>query len=405
MKFGKLLFALTLSVFLLTGKGTAQDADQPATPETTEAAGEAREPAPAAAPAEVPPPRDRRVRIKDITMVEGIRDNPLIGYGMVVGLNGTGDRRQTIFSTQTLANILQRMGIQIPPEAVRVKNIAAVFVTATLPPFARPGLRIDVTVSSVGDAKSLEGGLLLMTPLYGSDGQPYVAAQGSIILGGFSASGGGNSIQVNHPTVGRIPSGGIVERDASLDLEQLTQVSFLLRDPDFALTRDIALLINEDLGLNLARAVDSRRVELVSLDSFPGPLPTLLARVENLSIEVPTFAKVVINERTGTVVMGKNVRLGAVSILHGNLVIEIATEFQVSQPTPFAPEGAETVVVPQTEIRAEEMAARRVELDQGSTVEDLVRGLQAIGATPRDIVAILQAIKAAGALQAELVVL
>ena len=405
MKFGKLVFALTLSVFLLTGRGTAQDADRPPAPEPPEASLEAAEAAPLQAPAKALPPRDRKVRIKDITMVEGIRDNPLVGYGMVVGLNGTGDRRQTIFSIQTLANILQRMGVQIPPEAVRVKNIAAVFVTATLPPFARPGMRIDVTVSSVGDAKSLEGGLLLMTPLYGPDGQPYAAAQGAITLGGFSASGGGNSVQVNHPTVGRIPSGGIIERDASVDLEQLTRVSFLLRDPDFALTRDMALLINEDLGLNLARAVDSRRVELVSLDRFPEPIPALLARVENLSIEVPTPARIVINERTGTVVMGKNVRLGAVSILHGNLAIEIATEFEVSQPNPFAPQGAETVVVPQTEIRAEETAARRVELDQGSTVEDLVRGLQAIGATPRDIIAILQAIKAAGALQAELEVL
>ena len=344
------------------------------------------------------------VRLKDITTLEGVRDNPLVGYGVVVGLNGTGDRRQTLFSTQTLGNLLRRMGILIPSDAVRVKNIAAVLVTATLSPFARPGIRIDVTVSSIGDAKDLNGGMLLLTPLYGANGQVYAAAQGPIALGGYSAGGRGNSIQVNHPTVGRIPGGGIVERDTSVDLNQLTSLSLLLRDADFSTARNIAVAINHELGEEVALALDSRRVEIRTPNYGRQDVSRLMARIENLSVTVEARAKVVVNERTGTVVMGKDVRLGAVSILHGNLAIEISTEFQVSQPAPFSPQG-ETVVVPQTSVRAEESVARRIELNEGATVKDLVRGLQGIGATPRDIVAILQAIKAAGALQAELEVI
>ena len=342
-------------------------------------------------------------RIKDISTVAGVRDNPLVGYGMVVGLMGTGDRRQTIFSTQTLSNILQRMGVQIPAESVRVNNIAAVFVTATLPPFAHPGTRIDVTVSSIGDAKSLEGGLLLLAPLYGPDGQAYAAAQGPVTLGGYTASGGGNRRQVNHPTVGRIPGGGIVERNTSIDLSNLSKISLLLRDPDFAATRDVAEAINNDFGKEVAWAVDSRLVEIGVQESGEATVPKLLARIQSLSVTLHPPAKVVVNERTGTVVMGSQVKLGAVSILHGSLAIEIATEFQVSQPSPFG--RGETIVVPQTEILSLETPAQRIELQQGATVEDLVRGLQAIGATARDIVAILQAIKAAGALQAELEVI
>jgi len=347
---------------------------------------------------------DRQVHVRDIATVEGVRDNPLVGYGMVVGLNGSGDRRQTFFSTQTLANILQRMGVQIAPEAVRVNNVASVFVTATLPPFARPGMRIDVTVSSIGDAKSLEGGLLLLTPLYAADGKVYAATQGPLTLGGFSAGAAGNSRQVNHPTVGRIPAGGIVERDASIDLRQFSTVSLLLRDSDFAAARDIAEAINREFGTNLATVVDGRRVEIAPEQSDEPNIPRMLARIEDLSLTLRVPSKVVVNERTGTVVMGADAKLGACSILHGGLSIEIVTEFQVSQPAPFSRQG-ETTVVPQTGIRAEETPARRVELTQGASVEDLVRGLQAIGATARDIVAILQALKAAGALQAELEVI
>lgn len=342
-----------------------------------------------------------QARVKDIATVEGVRDNPLLGYGIVIGLNGTGDRRQTLFTTQTLSSTLERLGVQVPPDRMRVNNIAAVIVTATLPPFARPGMRLDVTVSSIGDATNLEGGVLLLTPLYTATGEVYAAAQGALTLGGFTAGGRGNVRQVNHPTVGRIPEGAIVERDASVNLRDLQAISFLLRDPDFATARNMAQAINRDLEAQRARPVDSRRVEVL-----PGTdtIPELLARLENLAVAVQTHAKVVVNERTGTIVLGNDVRLGAASILHGSLSIEISTQFQVSQPPPLSQTG-ETVVVPQTTVRAQESPAQRIALGQGATVEDLVRGLQTVGATARDIVAILQALKAVGALRAELEVL
>lgn len=339
--------------------------------------------------------------IRDITSVEGVRENPVLGYGMVVGLRGTGDRQQTVFSVQTLTNILQRMGVQVSPTAVKVNNVAAVFVTANLPAFARPGTRLDVTVSSVGDAKSLEGGLLLLTPLYGADGKVYGQAQGALTLGGYSAGGAGNTKQVNHPTVARIPGGGMVERDTSVDLHQLGKLSLLLSDPNFSTAEQVVGAINKEFGREIAFAADSRRIDIDPAAATS--LPALLARVENLPVEVHRRARVVVNERTGTVVMGRDVRLGAVSILHGNFSIEVATEFTVSQPAPFS--RGETEVVPQPSVRAEETPARRVELTEGASVEQLVSGLQKIGATARDVIAILQAIKAAGALQADLEVI
>ena len=341
--------------------------------------------------------------IRDVTSIEGVRDNPVLGYGMVVGLKGTGDRQQTIFSTQTLANILQHMGVQIPAATIQVHNVAAVFVTATLPPFATPGTHIDVTVASVGDARSLEGGMLLLTPLYGADGKTYAAAQGALVLGGYTAGAGGNSKQVNHPTTGRIPSGGIVERDSSLDLRTLPQLSLMLNEPNFTTAEEMAAVINGEFGKPIASVVDSRRVDLDSKAGEPGGVPSLLARVENLTIEVHRRAKVVVNERTGTVVMGRDVRLGAVSILHGNFSIEVATEFAVSQPNPLS--RGKTEVVPEQSVKAQEAPAQRVELTEGASVEQLVSGLQRIGATARDVIAILQAIKAAGALQADLEVI
>jgi flagellar P-ring protein precursor FlgI len=343
--------------------------------------------------------RPRQVKIRDLVTVEGVRDNALIGYGMVVGLNGTGDRSQTMFTTQTLANVLQRMGVQVPPAAMKVNNVAAVFVTSSLPIFAHPGTRVDVTVSSIGDAKSLEGGLLLLTSLRGADGQVYASTQGPLTLGGYSAGPQGNSKQVNHPTVARIPEGGIVEREAAIDLRRLPQLSLLLREASFASARDVAAAINRDFGKDVAVAVDGRRIDLNTSQLGTG-LTTALARIEGLSVAVDRRAKVVVNERTGTVVMGKDVRLGAVSILHGNLSIEISTELQVSQPQPFA--AGETLAVPQTAIRAQDAPARKVELSEGASVEQLVNGLQSIGATARDVIAILQAIKAAGALDADL---
>lgn len=341
--------------------------------------------------------------IRDITSVEGIRENPVLGYGVVVGLKGTGDRQQTIFTTQTLGNILQRMGLQIPAATIRINNVAAVFVTATLPSFATPGTKLDVTVSSIGDAKSLEGGMLLLTPLYGPDGKIYAEAQGPLVLGGYSAGGAGNSKQVNHPTVGRVPEGGLVERDTSLDLSRLNKVSLVLGDANFSTAEDVATAINQGLGKKAAMAEDARRVEIDVAASGAQDVPALLAQVENFAVEVHRQARVVINERTGTIVMGKDVRLGAVAILHGNFSVEVTTRFSVSQPAPFS--SGQTEPVAQPSLQAEESSTRSVELSEGASVEQLVNGLQKIGATARDVIAIIQAIKAAGALDADLEVL
>jgi len=278
----------------------------------------------------------QKALLRDIASFEGVRENPVLGYGMVVGLKGTGDRQQTLFTTQTLANILQHLGVQIPAGTIKVNNVAAVFVTATLPPFSAPGTRLDVTVASVGDARSLEGGLLLLTPLYGPDGKIYAAAQGALVVGGYTAGSAANSKQVNHPTTGRIPGGGVVERDSSLDLHKLERISLMLNEPNFSTAEQIAAAINRDFGKDIASAIDSRRVDLDASSAGLSSLPALLARVENLTVEVRRRARVVVNERTGTVVMGQDVRLGAVSILHGNLSIEVSTTLNVSQPNPLS---------------------------------------------------------------------
>jgi flagellar P-ring protein FlgI len=350
---------------------------------------------------------DHKVLIRDVASVEGIRDNSLIGYGLVVGLRGTGDKQQTYFTIQTLASILQRMGVEIPPSVVQttvqVKNVAAVFVTADLPPFARPGMPLDVIVSSAGDARSLEGGLLLLTPLYAADGQVYAAAQGPLVVGGYSVGSAANSKQMNHPTVGRIPNGGLIERDSSLDLTRLQHVSLLLNDASFTTVEEVAAVINRELASPSASVVDSRRVEIQTPVPGHANLPALLARIENLEVRVRRKAKVVVNERTGTVVLGGDVRLGAVSILHGSFSIEVTTTYSASQPNPDG--GGQTVVLPETRIKAGDSPARNVELHEGASVEELVARLQAIGATARDVISILQGIKAAGALEAELEVI
>jgi flagellar P-ring protein precursor FlgI len=343
------------------------------------------------------------VRLGDISSVEGVRSNPLVGYGVVVGLAGTGDSRQTIFTTQTLANILQHMGVQIPASAVQVRNVAAVFVTANLPPFAHPGTHIDVTVSSTGDAKSLSGGILLLTPLSGADGKVYGMAQGPLALGGYSAGLNGNVKQVNHPNVGIISGGAIVERDASMNLADLTNLSLLLRSPDFQTARGVADAINKALGRPAAQPIDSRRIEISGLPQSASGVSQLLARIEDLQVPVSSVARVVVNERTGTVVLGGDVTLSAASILHGNLTVDIVTRLEVSQPSPFSNTG-ETKVVPQTSLQAQEQPAQSIRLQEGATVEDLVRGLHTIGASPRDVIAILQSLESAGALHAELVV-
>jgi len=344
----------------------------------------------------------KEAHIKDISSIEGIRDNQLVGYGIVVGLQGTGDSQQTAFPIQTLAATLLRMGVSVPASSIRVQNLAAVFVSATLPPFARSGTKLDITVSSAGDARSLEGGLLLMTPLYGADGKIYAQAQGSLVVGGYSVTANGNVKQYNHPNTARVPFGAIVERGVPLDLEGKNQFSLLLNDADFRSAEAMAHAINQTLGRPAAHVLDSRRVELSVAQGEE--IPALLAEVE--SIEVPVFprAKVVVNERTGTVVIGGTVILQPVSILHGGLEVNVVSEFQVSQPGAFS-SGGTTQVVQQTRIDAQEKTPGRIELKQGATVDDLVRSLQTIGASARDVISILQAMKSAGALEAEIEVL
>ncbi|MDR3742536.1 MAG: flagellar basal body P-ring protein FlgI [Terracidiphilus sp.] len=346
-------------------------------------------------------------RVKDVASIEGIRDNQLVGYGLVVGLRGTGDSSQTVFPNQTLVSALERMGITVPQSGsnsaanMQVKNMAAAFVVATLPPFSRPGYRLDITVSSAGDARSLEGGILLMTPLYGPDGQVYAQAQGALVLGGYMATAGGNARQVNHPTTARIPGGALVERSVSFDLKELHSVSVVLNDADFHTAERMAASIDGVLGSARAHAIDSRRIVVIPQ---PGEdIAALLDKVEGTEVEVYPRARVIVNERTGTVVIGGTVRLQPVSILHGGLSVNVVSTTQVSQPGPFS--NGTTQVVEQTSVQAQDKPVNRIELRQGATVEDLVQELQRIGAGARDVISILQAMKEAGALEADVEVL
>jgi flagellar P-ring protein precursor FlgI len=348
-----------------------------------------------------------RTRVKDVATIEGIRDNQLVGYGLVVGLRGTGDSSQTVFPAQTLISALERMGITVPQTGsnsaanMQVKNMAAVFVVATLPPFSRPGYKMDITASSAGDARSLEGGILLMTPLYGPDGQIYAQAQGALVLGGYMASAAGNTRQMNHPTVARIPGGALVERPAPFDLKQMQTVSVVLNDADFHTVERMAAAIDRALGTPRAHAVDSRRVEIATVPNEDRA--ALLDAVEAVEMDVFPRARVVVNERTGTVVIGGTVRLQPVSILHGGLSVNVISEVQVSQPGPMS--AGTTQVVQQTTVQAQDKPVNRIDLKQGATVEDLVQELQRTGAGARDVISILQAMKAAGALEADLEVL
>ena len=346
-------------------------------------------------------------RVKDVATIEGIRDNQLVGYGLVVGLRGTGDSSQTVFPAQTLISALERMGVTVPQTGsnsasnMQVKNMAAVFVVATLPPFSRPGYRVDITASSAGDARSLEGGILLMTPLYGPDGQIYAQAQGALVLGGYMSTAAGNTRQLNHPTTARIPGGALVERPVPFELKQMQTVSVILNDADFHTAERMAAALNQSLGSARAHAVDSRRVELT-----PQPnedIPALLDKVEGVEVEVYPRARVVVNERTGTVVIGGMVRLQPVSILHGGLSVNVISQTQVSQPGPLS--AGTTQVVQQTSVQAPDKPVNRIDLKEGATVEDLVQELQRTGAGARDVISILQAMKEAGALEADLEVL
>jgi flagellar P-ring protein precursor FlgI len=341
-------------------------------------------------------------RLKDLVAVEGVRENQLIGYGVVVGLASTGDRQQTIFSNQSLTNILERMGIAVSPSAIRVKKTAAVMVTATLPAFAQPGMRIDTTVAAIGDASNLQGGILVLTSLRGADGQVYAVAQGPVVTGGFAAGRGGASQTVNHPTVGRAPNGATIERAAPSVLPK-SVVKLQLRESDFTTSSRIVEAINRRFAGNAANAENPGLVAVAIPAKFASRATEFISELENLTVEADRPARVAINERTGTIVMGKDVRIRPVAILHGNLNVEIQTTMTVSQPAPVSHGSTQTI--PQITTSAKEEKARSVVLREGATVEELVRALAAIGSTPRDVIAILQSLRSAGALEAELEVI
>jgi len=338
-------------------------------------------------------------RIKDIASFEGVRENQLLGYGLVVGINGTGDTG--LATLQGIANMLQRMGITVKPRDIMAKNTAAVMVTATLPPFPKPGSKIDALVSALGDAKSLQGGTLLLTPLKGPDSKVYALAQGPVSIGGFVGGGGGNVVQKNHPTAGKVPQGVIVEQDLHFTLGNGEEIKIFLHQPDFTTATTLAKKVNETLNFEYASAIDPSAVRLKIPPAYMDKKVEFITLIEGLDISVDIPARVVINERTGTVAIGDKVRISPVAIAHGNLTIEIKTEFGVSQPPPFAPEKAKTVVVPQTDVTAKEQKAFLMEVS-GTTLGEIVRALNALGVTPRDLIAILQALKASGSLKAEL---
>ncbi len=337
--------------------------------------------------------------------MEGVRDNQLLGYGLVVGLAGTGDRQQTIFSAQSLANTLQRMGVTVSPTAINVKNTAAVIVTATMPPFAQPGMKIDVTASSIGDASNLQGGLLIMTPLRGADSQVYAVAQGAVLTGGFAAGGAGAARVVNHPTVGRVPEGALIERLAPSAIPK-GEVKLQLHRMDFETASLMVGAINKkfaNLDVPPARADNAGLVAVQIPRSYQDRPVEFIAELEEIKVDPERSSKIVVNERTGTIVMGKEVHVAPVAIMHGNLTVEVQTTYNVSQPAPLS--NGTTEVTPQTQVNATEEKAKNLVLKEGATVEELVRGLSAIGSTPRDIIAILQDLRAAGALDAELEVI
>jgi len=361
-------------------------------------------------------------RIKDIASIKGIRPNQLFGYGLVIGLNGSGDKGGTGFTIQGLVNMLERLGIHVSARDVKVSNVAAVMVSANLPPFARVGAKIDLTVSSIGDAKSLQGGALLLTPLRGVDGNVYALAQGPLVVGGFTAGGdAGGGVTKNHPTVAIISGGATVEREIPFPLDEKREFVMILNYPDFTTAARMVESINEWFNEPLAKAVDSGTLKIRVPEKFRGEVVTLFSELGQLQVKPDTGAKVIVNERTGTVVIGESVRISTVAVAHGNLNIDIKETSEVSQipqfyspwgtrPSPpvetdggvvVAPGGA-TVVTPNTDILVGEDQNRLMVIPEGRTVGDLVRALNAIGITPRDLITVLQAVKAAGALHGEL---
>ena len=342
------------------------------------------------------------VRVKDLADIEGVRSNQLIGYCLVVGLNRTGDRvQQNLYARQTLQNLLERMGISTETSTLKPENIATVLVTATLPPFARQGSKLDVTVSSIGDARSLQGGTLILTQLKGIDGQTYAVAQGSVSIGGISAGDRGNSVEINHPTVGRVPNGANVERIVPVTLAADNNITLVLRAEDFSTASKLDQVINAKFGAGTARAADGRNVDVSVPAKFAANRVAFIAELENLRLTPEKIAKVIINERTGTIVMGSEVRLASVAISQGGVTVRIGTEYEISQPSPLSKLG-ETTVVPQTNVEVKEKKAESVILPDGATIDEVVRGLRSLGVSARDVISILQAIKSAGAMNAEL---
>lgn len=344
------------------------------------------------------------IRIKEIASFDGVRDNQLIGYGLVVGLNGTGDGNQVKFQVQSLVNALERMGVTINRADVTVKNVAAVMVTATLPPYSKQGMKIDVLVSSMGDAKSIAGGTLLMTPLKGADGQVYAVAQGAVSTNSFSYGGQAAAAQKNHPTSGRVPEGALVERELPNALKERAQLKLNLQQPDFTTAARITAAINEKFNAPVATSADAGSVVITIPPAFEGRTVEFIAAMERLDVRPDGVAKVVLNERTGTIVMGENVRLSSVAVSHGNLTLLIRETPQVSQPSPLSKTG-ETVVVPRTQLKVSEEAGGLALVREGASIGEVIRALNALGVTPRDLIGIMQAIRAAGALQAELVII
>lgn len=346
----------------------------------------------------------KAVRLKDIASFSGVRSNELVGYGLVVGLSGTGDGTNSAFTVTSMVNMLEKMGVMVDRSTIKPKNVAAVMVTAKMPVSSKPGSNLDVTVSSLGDAKSLLGGVLLMTPLKGIDGQIYALAQGSLTLGGYSAGGDASTASKNFVTVGRIPNGATVERAVNFKFNDQNKITINLDMSDFGTTMQVVKSVNRAIGGGYARAVDASTVDLAIPEQFRGNMVPLMASLENLEVSPDGKAKVVVDEKTGTVVLGSSVRLSRVAVSHGNLQVVVAESTDVSQPGPFAPQGAETVQTPQTDVGIKE-DNNRLMLVEGATLQELVDGLNAIGATPRDLISILRTMKAAGALHADLEVI
>ena len=346
-------------------------------------------------------------RIKDIADVEGVRDNMLVGYGLVVGLDGSGDTiNNSPFTEQSLIGMLERLGVNVRGAQMKTKNVAAVMVTATLPPFAAAGTRVDVTVSTMGDAKKLTGGTLLVTPLLGADGEVYAVAQGAVAVSGFAAQGQGASVTRGVATNGRISGGGIVEREIGFGLADLPVLRLSLKNPDFTTASRMAQAINGAMGPNSARAIDPKSVVVQVNDQRRGDMVALVTQLEQLRVTPDQPAKVVIDEASGTIVMGENVRISTVAIAQGALTIRVTETPQVSQPGAFAPQGAQTTVVPRTDIQVDDSSGKKLAvMPEGVTLRELVASLNALGIGPRDMITILQAIKSAGALQAEIQVL